>query len=724
MRKNRIKTLLCLCAMFSFVLSGCDDDEGLETIPLENISDDDFKRYLLDNFDTDKDGMISVPEAEVVTELNNPYYAASLDGIQYFPNLKKMICYSSSVQFLDLSKNLKLEELDCSGNNLTSLVLPKTSTLTVVNCSNAFSASLQGLVLDFSGNPMLKTLDCSNIPDIKTLDLSKCTALNSLNCFDSNIAALDLSSCTELKMLRCNDLENVTLSENVKLDELNIWGSQSVSSLDLRGVSVVKLDCSISRILSIIASGNESIKEIKAYGCTALLTFVADGSGLESVIFDISGGWASAQLSLLDLKNCIKLNNLIVRVNDRFQQRSEATIDLDISGCTALKTLSVNYVNSLNATGCTSLKYVDCYGMITNATFDGCTALENVKFSHWAELTALDLSNSKALKTLLCYGKFTNLNLSENSLLDSLECWAPITDLNIDNLAKLRYLQLGTCSFPSLDITKNSSLEELVLDENDDMDVDASGLLSLKKIDQYRSTLKSLNVEGCKSLESIGLSDVESLNITGCSSLKTFVMANSSPVTSLDLSDFAYLDSVYLSSMQLQSLKVSKNIRVLECWNNLSLTSLNLDDCQLLETFIYHEGALSNLSLSKCASLKTLYCYANLTSLNVDDCVKLEKLSCSNKNLTSLNVDACVKLETLLCSNNNLTTINVDNCSQLKEFDCENNKLTGSLDVSKCMALTSLYCRNNPDLTKLIINKNHSINSIGKDSQTVLELKD
>ena len=704
MKNFKTKTIICLCTFLSFVLSGCDDDEGFEAIPLENVTDGYFKQYLLDHFDTDNDGIISVLEAEAVTELGYIYDAVSLDGIQYFTNLKRLICHSSGLQSLDLGKNLKLEELDCSGSSLTSLILPKTSTLTVVNCSQAFSSSLQEVTIDFTGNPMLKTLNCSENPNLKSLDLSKCTALNSLDCFNSSISVLDLSHCRDLKVLRCSDLENITLTEDIKLDELDISNSQRIKTLDIRRINVAKVYCGgVLSLSSINASGNANIKEINVAGCSSLITFVADGSGLESVYIDYTN-WSSVQLVLLDLKNCKKLNNLYIQVTNRFDKRNEASIDLDISECTALTTLTVNYINSLNATGCTALKYVDCYGMISRAVFDGCSALENLIFSQWALLTSLDVSDCKALKTLLCYGKLTSLDLSENTLLDSLECWAPITEFDIANLAKLRYLHLGAGSLPSLDISNNQSLEELILDTNNDMDVNAPGLLSLKKIDQYRSTLKSLNIEGCKSLESLSLSNVESLNITGCLSLKTFLFAYSDPIKSLDLSDFASLDSVYIGNTQLQSLKVNKNIRVFSCQKNLFLTSLNFDGCQSLESLSCMEGVLSNLSLEQCASLKTISCFSNsLTSLNIEDCAELKSIDCTGNKITSLNVKYCAKLEDIYCND---------------------NKLNGSLDVSVCKELKYLYCQHNSDLAKLIIYKNHSITSLYKDNHTVLELVD
>ena len=689
--KTKTKTILTLTALL-FVFFGCNEsDDGMEKLPMEDFTDREFKSYLLDNFDTDKDGIVSVAEAEAVTEMNIPNNALYLDGIQYFTQLKVLKCLNSQLSTLDLSKNINLEELDCSENNLSSLVLPETSKLKVVKCRNAFislspwSVNFTGepvpALLDFSGNPMLETLDCSSNEGITSLDLTKCTELRYLNYSGCSVTTLDLGSCRGLKTLYCDNLENVTLSNIVKLDELNMSGSNHVKNLNLKDLNVAKLVCSRSSVSSIDVSDNTSIKEIYADDCSSLITFVAENSFLETVSLEIRN---SSQLTLLNLKNCKNLKSLNLRFYDKYGIRMEGDVDLDISGCTTLTTLYINYLHSLNATGCTALKIINCYGMISSINVDKCSSLETLKFENSAISSPVNVSDCKALKVLRLHGSFADLDLSENTLLDSLTCSAPVTELKFGNLTKLKYLFLGGCSFSYFDISNNPTLEKLVL-YGIKSDICTANALSLKSINCAGSEIRSLNVEGCKSLESLILSetDVELLNTEGCMNLKTFAISELHSLTSLDLSDIASLDSVYIKSTQIQSIKLNKNIRVLECRENLSLSSLNVDDYESLETLVCSRSALGSLSLNKCVSLKTL--------------------DCSDNEITSLNISACTGLISL---------------------SCFNNKLEGSLDVSMCRSLSTLNCQGNKDLGKLIVYKNHSITSLGKDTHTILDLID
>ena len=102
------------------------------------IPDPAFRAYVLDKFDTDRDGRISRAEAEAVTEIDisgtwDDFSArkgvTSLEGIQYFPNLRKLICAANDIAALDLAQNRELEELDCCANSLTQLDLTQNTKL-------------------------------------------------------------------------------------------------------------------------------------------------------------------------------------------------------------------------------------------------------------------------------------------------------------------------------------------------------------------------------------------------------------------------------------------------------------------------------------------------------------------------------------------------------------------------------------------------------------------
>ena len=113
------------------------------------IPDPVFRTYVLDNFDTDRDGKISRKEADAVLAIDLGRLCAelgpateSLAGIEYFKNLKQLICNGNTLAELDLSQNTRLTELNCWDNPLPALNLSKNTELVKLNCNYTALAEL------------------------------------------------------------------------------------------------------------------------------------------------------------------------------------------------------------------------------------------------------------------------------------------------------------------------------------------------------------------------------------------------------------------------------------------------------------------------------------------------------------------------------------------------------------------------------------------------------
>ena len=167
-----MKTKLLIAAGLVGVscLMSCEKAE--DTLPkLEAVDDvctkmDDinFMKYCYDNFDVNKDGKVSMPEANAVKTISSAHlinsgsaslhYAVSFTGIEYFSNLENLtlgasnisisprvktmdLCYNkhlvsismhdvSQISSLDLRSNVELKSISmhyCT--RLTSIYLPK-----------------------------------------------------------------------------------------------------------------------------------------------------------------------------------------------------------------------------------------------------------------------------------------------------------------------------------------------------------------------------------------------------------------------------------------------------------------------------------------------------------------------------------------------------------------------------------------------------------------------
>ena len=232
-----------LCCLLCFaLLAGCskDDAEPDDVLPplvwpddiATAIPDSHFRAFCLYNFDTNGDGRLSKAEVLTVKRID-PHYdqsgqsadVLSLEGIEYFSNLKTLYWEYSNLKSLDLRYNARLEkvrfeymsalavlrgpvgyapltiefpnfcnlkELDLSGSanvrellfsvnsqdkaKLTSVNLPDPSHLQYLTIAAADAACYDALLADGAN---LKVLYCNFYPGA-VLDLSRCPKLETL----------------------------------------------------------------------------------------------------------------------------------------------------------------------------------------------------------------------------------------------------------------------------------------------------------------------------------------------------------------------------------------------------------------------------------------------------------------------------------------------------------------------------------------------------------------
>ena len=110
--KNFILSLSVLAVMI--LLSNCG---GKDSKLFVEIPDSNFKGYLLENFDSNKDGRISLSEAKKVKEMDcSGRNIKELTGIEKFENLERLICSNNQLDELDVCYNKKISWLDCRNN--------------------------------------------------------------------------------------------------------------------------------------------------------------------------------------------------------------------------------------------------------------------------------------------------------------------------------------------------------------------------------------------------------------------------------------------------------------------------------------------------------------------------------------------------------------------------------------------------------------------------------
>ncbi len=280
-----------------------------------NFPDDNFRSYVSEKCDKNKDGKLSKNEiSKIKNILCYNMNIKNLDGIEFFTDMKSLLCYGNRLTTLDVSKNTALTKLRCSGNQLTSLDVSKNITLTELECGGN-----QLTLLDVSKNTSLTRLSCS-YNQLISIDVTKNIALAELECDGNKLTSLDVSKNTSLTKLNCysNQLNSLDVSNNILLTSLNCSSNQ-LASLDVsRNIALTELFCSFNELASLDVSKNTALtklsccdNELKTLDVSnnkVLTELECDGNKL--TLLDVSRnieitrlGCTSNQLTSLDLNN-------------------------------------------------------------------------------------------------------------------------------------------------------------------------------------------------------------------------------------------------------------------------------------------------------------------------------------------------------------------------------------------------------------------------------------
>jgi hypothetical protein len=721
--------LIISLTLLAFAGCGNGEQPDVPKAPPEDFADERFYTFLLENFDADKDGVISREEANRVRQMDcSSSRFTSLTGIEHFPNLEKLnvehVLYGGAVD-LDLSKNIALTELyatgagirtlDVSGCPLLKILLVGDSEIETLDVGN----NLQLEILDISHtrieaiylgkNIALKELYCAGKDpasgtsgmQMTELDVSANIRLERLDCSGNKLAKIDLAKNPELRDLDIseNDIAFLNLTGNNELKKLDISNTQ-ISFLDIKNMAIDTLYCcsGYGYLKTLDAKGSRTLKMLE---CNYVERLDVSESSVETIVFyetECSYGNPPIQEMTFLLNGCPNLKEYCYRLTGLFPRHSEEVnsghIHLDISNCPSLSKFYSNALADIKINNCPELKELTCKGAFENLDLSDNTHAETV-YCHSPLLKTIDLTSCTLLEDLYCYGGFASVDFSGNKNIKRLKLVSrELTSLNIDALTGLKYLSLAIAPFDAtLNITENAGLEELIIRDSADYNtgnmkhLHVSGLPSLKYI-KATVLITELEVHNCANLEAIsGKSSYDyreipcKLEIENCSGLRNLFYRFGN-LTDIGIRDCGNLDSLDISNNKLTS-------------------------------FQYAGEALTYLN-----------CTGNeLTSLDVSGSSGLKELDCKHNAINSLKMDGCAGMEVIDCAENRIPVLTVDGFPKLRDLYCRGNRLT-SLDISNNPVMDRIDCSENPDLATIYISRSQNFSMFKKDGKADVIYKD
>ena len=179
--KKRMLALLVFAAMLTCLLPRMELRASAEeevVIDETNFPDEIFRENVVRAYDSDENGSLSEEERREVTRIVcEEMGISSLQGVEFFHNLRELWCYGNQLTSLNLAGLTQLELLVCNENQLTAL--------------------------DVTGCPDLRTLNCYQ-NRLTELDVTNCSSLEELICYYNQLTELDVTNCPKLYDLWCS----------------------------------------------------------------------------------------------------------------------------------------------------------------------------------------------------------------------------------------------------------------------------------------------------------------------------------------------------------------------------------------------------------------------------------------------------------------------------------------------------------------------------------------
>ena len=392
MKKRILSIVLCLVMVFS-LLPFTASAAGATPIDEKNFPDPVFREYVrkvagssvltdtivrqIEALDVSKDNIKKV--------LGDRDPITSLKGIRYLKYVRDLNCRYQKLTTLDLELNMRVERLDCYGNQLTDLWLRPTGT-------------------------SLKYLTCS-VNEFTALDLSKCSELIELSCGNNKLTSLDLSANKKLQKIvaASNKLTTLDVRNLPELTYLDLQANFDLKSIDVsKNPKLEILSACHGKLTSLNVKNNRKLVELYVY---------------------------NNQLTALDVSS-----NYLLKKLSCYENQITA-LDLSYNG--ALEDLSVNDnpITELNLHPLSNLQELSCSKMkLTKLDVDRCPKLRRL-YCNDNQIETLDLRSNKKLETLYCQNnRLSWLDLSSNTALDPryVDCSGNVYDIKVDRNLQYR----------------------------------------------------------------------------------------------------------------------------------------------------------------------------------------------------------------------------------------------------------------------------------------------
>ena len=647
-----------------------------------------------------------------LTQIFAQYNAITALDVSNNTNLETLAARNNQLTSIDLSNNLALESLNIRNNSLVSIDLSVNTNITLVNLINNNLTSLNVknganvniTTFNTNGN---STLECVLVDDAtysttNWTSIDTETSFSDVSCFTEYTAIPDANFEAALETLGYDDISGDSQVPTALIEVVTSLAVNNENISSLTGIedftALVNLDASNNTLTSIDLSQNLLLEQVLVQDNTLTALDVSALTALDHL------NMSNNSISSIDLTANILLEKYIAGTNNL------SAIDLTTNSALTELSLSENSLTALDLTNNTAIAYLDVdNNAITSLDLSGLTALEevNVSENNLLELNVQNGNNTDIItfiatdNNLSCilvddvtYSTTNWTNIDAGTSFNATACtiaYTLIPDANFE-------ARLGTLGYD--DIASDGKVPTAYIENITSLDVSNQGVSDITGIEDFAdleilnvsfSNISTLDISGNTTIQELDANNanVATLNVSNTTALRVLTTYNNS-LSSFNIDNATALEELYTQESGLSSLTFLNNnsLRILKL-NSTQMTTLDISSLIALEELeIYSQNNLTNLDVSANTALRKLTAYVtNFPSLDFSGNTNIEEIIVyNNSSLTNIDISGCTSLTKLEAYSTNLDTFNSSNATALEYLDIDASVLD-EIDLSQ---LTSL----------------------------------
>lgn len=327
------------------------------------IPDAALKTYLVNNYDDDGDGEISIIESENVTMVNCANKGvSSLVGLESCTNLEMLNCSNNNITTIELPNLKQLKTLTCNGNPIEHLNLDNCAALEYLNLQGVTTNAINGTKISINEYNQATTFYITTkgtpFTSFSFTNDSDLTAIEFYGEF-TDVVVKDNTALTSLVF--DSPVVNATLSGNGILGSIDVSAMEMLETLDVQKCNLQSLDVTNNMALTSLLCNNNQLTTLDVSKNTALVKFYCNDNQLSKI--NVTANTALEELNVS--------NNLLSTLNTRNNAvltylNANNNVDISVINILSNPLLNKLYCNNLsiaelNIVNNTALTRVECH---------------------------------------------------------------------------------------------------------------------------------------------------------------------------------------------------------------------------------------------------------------------------------------------------------------------------------------------------------------------------